>query len=115
MNQYTRLADIILSLEAAMREQEIWDEVQPSSEALSSSQPFCIDTLSFSQWLQFIFIDRMKFIIEQEGALPASSEIVPMAEEYFGQTSIEAKHIIEALVALDDLINAENSAQLASS
>jgi uncharacterized protein YqcC (DUF446 family) len=33
-----------------------WDEVPPSIEALSSVEPFSVDTLDFEQWLQWIFL-----------------------------------------------------------
>lgn len=88
-----------------MREQRLWDETPPSAEAMDSCQPFFIDTLTFPQWLQFVFICRVKDIIEQQDSLPTSSEIVPMAEEYLSQVNVQGKHIIRSLRAFDQLIN----------
>jgi uncharacterized protein YqcC (DUF446 family) len=105
MNEYTRLADIILSLELSMREQSLWDETPPSAKAMASSQPFSVDTLTFPQWLQFVFICRVKGIIEQQDSLPTSSEIVPMAEEYLTRADVDGKHILRSLRAFDQLIN----------
>ncbi len=104
MDPYSRLADIILDLEVALREQQLWEEATPPPEALQSPHPFCIDTLTFNQWLQFIFIERVKLIIEEQAPLPASSEIVPMAEEWFAQSALHGKKIIYILNSFDELI-----------
>ncbi len=105
---YSRLADIILALESALREQELWDEVVPPRESLQSVHPFCVDTLSFTQWLQFVFIERAKLIIEQQAPLPASSEIVPMAQEWFAQSAYAGNKIIHILGNFDELIGRPN-------
>ncbi len=88
-----------------MREQNMWDDTPPTQEALASEQPFSIDTLTFPQWLQFVFIIRVKEIIERKDCLPVNSAIAPMAEEYFSQTGIRSKGIIKALIAFDRLIS----------
>ncbi|WP_258876037.1 YqcC family protein, partial [Pseudomonas aeruginosa] len=33
---------------------------QTAPEALASPEPFCVDTLALEQWLQWIFLPRMK-------------------------------------------------------
>lgn len=104
---YSRLADIVLELESALREHGLWEPAPPSPEALASRQPFCVDTLLFSQWLQFIFIARIKVIIETEAPLPARSGIAPMAEENFRGTDYDAARIIRSLAEFDALIEGE--------
>lgn len=101
---HSRLADIILELESALREQALWESSPPSFEALGSQQPFCVDTLRFSQWLQFIFIARIKIIIESGDTLPARSGIVPIAEENFRGADYDASRIIHCLAKFDALI-----------
>lgn len=86
-----------------MREHGFWESESPPDIALASQEPFCIDTLSFTQWLQFIFIARIKIIIENQSPLPLSSDIVPMAQEYF-EDNLHARAIIEWLEAFDKLI-----------
>ena len=105
---YSRVADIILALESALREQELWDEVVPPRESLQSVHPFCVDTLSFTQWLQFVFIERVKLIIEQQAPLPASSEIVPMAQQWFAQSAYAGNKIIHILGNFDELVDRPN-------
>ena len=101
---YIRLADIIFELEAALREHALWETLPPPPEMLMSQQPFCFDTLRFTQWLQFVFIERVKVILESGGTLPARSGIVPIAEENFKGVAYDARRIIRALTQFDVLI-----------
>ncbi|RFQ09873.1 pseudouridine synthase, partial [Pseudomonas sp. ATCC 13867] len=58
------IADQLLLIEREMRAIGLWGEERPSQEALSSQEPFCVDTLALEEWLQWIFLPRMKLIIE---------------------------------------------------
>lgn len=66
----TRVADSLLQIEIELRRIDAWESEPPSPEALQSAQPFAVDTLEFTQWLQFVFVSRMKVLIE--GGQPAS-------------------------------------------
>ena len=46
------MAEVVLGIEAEMRKAGLWESQPPPREALTSRQPFCYDTLNFSQWLQ---------------------------------------------------------------
>lgn len=102
--RYTLLVDIILELESALREHALWETLPPPPDALISQQPFCFDTLTFTQWLQFVFVERIKLIIESCGTLPARSGIVAIAEENFKGVAYDARRIIRALTQFDVLI-----------
>ena len=73
-----RLLDAI---ETELRNQNAWTQMPPSMEALSSTTPFCMDTMHLSQWLQWLFIPRVKAIIDAGAALPQGSNIKSYAEE----------------------------------
>ena len=45
----------LTDLEISLRTHKQWDAVAPSLEDLANDQPFCIGTLSPTQWLQWIF------------------------------------------------------------
>ena len=77
-----RIADILLEVEAALRTGGKWEAAEPSAEALRSATPFCIDTLSFEQWLQWIFLPRMKHILEQSRPLPSREELDQRFKRY---------------------------------
>lgn len=98
------LADNLLEIERQMRLLELWTEQSPTAEQLTSTEPFCIDSLSFPQWLQFVFLPRMKQILEQGTELPVASDIATMAEYYFAQNGIRAKALTAAIREFDALI-----------
>jgi uncharacterized protein YqcC (DUF446 family) len=79
-----RVAALLIDLEAEMRQRLLWDPVAPDPAALASTQPFCIDTLIFPQWLQFVFLPRMRELLDAGRALPAQCSIAEMGEMYFG-------------------------------
>ncbi|MEQ5837134.1 YqcC family protein [Marinobacter sp. R17] len=106
-NQVAYIADGLLAIELELRRLEYWEHEPPEPEALQSAQPFCVDTLTFTQWLQFIFLPRMKVLIEEERALPAVSGIAPMAEEFFRQESVSGKIVINELARIDALLSGD--------
>lgn len=101
---HVRLAELLMDLEADMRNQSLWRAEPPSPEALASTEPFACDTLVFTQWLQFIFIPRCYALIEIEAPLPDRCDVAPMAEEYFAANRISAQRIIDRLRRIDLLI-----------
>ena len=76
---YAQLTDILSDVERQLRVLSLWAEDEPSAEQLASIEPFCIDTLSFPQWLQFVFLPRIRFLLDARQPLPAKSQISPMA------------------------------------
>ncbi|MCT2529962.1 YqcC family protein [SAR92 clade bacterium H921] len=102
---YHELSDLLLDVEKEMHRMELWQSQSPSPQALASVEPFAIDQLSFSQWLQFLFLPRMRELIESGAPLPKSSSIAPMAEEFFKAQNAEAAAIILKLAAIDQLIS----------
>ncbi|WP_227500254.1 YqcC family protein [Marinobacter nanhaiticus] len=105
VTQAAYIADGLLAIETELRRLDYWDSEPPAPEALESSQPFCVDTLSFPQWLQFMFLPRMKYLIEEDMALPAVSGIAPMAEEFFRQEDASGKVVINELARIDALLS----------
>ncbi|WP_433737140.1 YqcC family protein [Pseudomonas putida] len=89
--RFPKIADQLLLIERELRLQGWWDEASPSAEALSSVEPFSVDTLDFEQWLQWIFLPRMKAILEQNLPLPNASGIQEMAEMVFASRNVQGK------------------------
>ncbi|MGF1732964.1 YqcC family protein [Photobacterium kasasachensis] len=81
MDRYHQTQQLLERLESVMREAGGWESNSPDAAALASTEPFAIDTLSCSQWLQWIFIPRMKQLVAQNAALPTQFEISPYVEE----------------------------------
>lgn len=98
-----QLADQLLLIERELRLLGWWEASPPSLEKLASQEPFCVDTLDFHQWLQWVFLARMKLILEQGLALPSASGILAMAEMTW-QARPETAALRQQLEAFDALI-----------
>lgn len=103
-SRFPAIAEQLLLIERELRLQGWWDEVSPSVEALSSVEPFSVDTLDFHQWLQWIFLARMKQILEQDLPLPNASGILEMAEMVYADRPQESLGLRAALKKFDQLI-----------
>ena len=101
MQQWHVLADALLSLQQELQQLGLWSELPPSPAALSSQEPFCVDTLAFEEWLQWVFIPRMGQIVELAGVLPSSCNIQPMGEEAFAHLGRRGAVLLELLGHID--------------
>jgi len=107
-----RIADVLLEVEATLRINGKWDESSPDSNALASKQPFCMDTLEFEQWLQWIFLPRMKTTLEQTKPLPAKSSIFVYANECLQKNDPSTGSLLKLIKTFDDLIKIQSGARL---
>lgn len=102
-DRHIQVASILMDIEAALRQHDLWAAESPTDEQLASTQPFHIDTLAFPQWLQFVMIPRFYAVIEVRGELPERCEIHPVAEVYFQGLDKEVGSLMAALRELDGL------------
>jgi uncharacterized protein YqcC (DUF446 family) len=102
--RFPQIAEQLLLIERELRVLGLWKAVPPSDEDLSSREPFCVDTLDFDQWLQWIFLPRMKTILEQDLALPNASGILEMAEMVYASRLGEIRTLLSLLAQFDQLI-----------
>ena len=98
------IADHLLLIEHELKAQGWWSDATPSAGALASTVPFAVDSMSFEQWLQWIFLPRMRHILEQGLALPTASGILVMAETTFTDRPEESRELRRLLAAFDRLI-----------
>ncbi|AZE51169.1 Uncharacterized protein YqcC [Pseudomonas chlororaphis] len=91
--RFPKIAEQLLLIERELRLQGLWDDAPPSTEALASVEPFAVDTLEFEQWLQWIFLPRMKAILEQDLPLPSASGIQEMAEVVFAGRPMQGRDL----------------------
>ena len=87
-----------------MRAANEWESAPPPARLLESREPFCYDTLTFTQWMQWLMIPRMRRILDEDVELPQSSAILPYAEEFVhgGQ---HARQLLELIGRFDELIS----------
>ncbi|WP_457787878.1 YqcC family protein [Pseudomonas sp. PL-6] len=98
------LAEQLLLIERELRLLGWWEEQAPGAEALASQEPFCVDSLTFEQWLQWIFLPRMKQLLEADAALPSVSGIQAMAEMVYREQPGVARRLLELLGEFDRLL-----------
>lgn len=93
-----QLLELLVDLETALQRQRLWDATAPSPEALASELPFCVDSMHFQQWLQWIYIPRLRALVEAGGALPQGSQILPYAEESFKMQGLKETRAILIII-----------------
>lgn len=98
------LAEQLLLIERELRVLGLWSAQAPAAEALASQEPFCVDSLAFEEWLQWVFLPRMRLIIEQDLPLPGASGIRQMAEVAYRERMLETRRLHELLGAFDRLV-----------
>lgn len=99
-----QVSALLAQLEAQMSALQLWQASSPSQAALSSEQPFAIDTLEPNEWLQWIFIVRINALIEQNQPLPTGFEILPYFEQVW-KNQQEMETLLETLAQLDKAFN----------
>ena len=103
-----RIADVLLELEVTLRNNDLWDSCRPAYHALNSTQPFCLDTLRFEQWLQWVFLPRMKHTLENARPLPQKSGIFVYAREYLRKNDACTNNLLVLVKRFDDLIRIQS-------
>jgi uncharacterized protein YqcC (DUF446 family) len=81
LSDFIELSRLLDDLESELRTLGFWHDVAPSGKALSSEQPFAVDTLTLPEWLQWIYLQRLRALIEAKGPLPRGAMVKPYAEE----------------------------------
>ncbi|MEM8594262.1 MAG: YqcC family protein [Pseudomonadota bacterium] len=103
MHDYDAVMHALFDLEADLRTRAMWDDDPPSEEQLASTLPFCVDTLEFYQWLQFVFIPAVYALVEAKASLAIGAQILPMAEQMLS-SSEENTALLADIAKLDELL-----------
>jgi len=85
MTKEKQLAALIDQLEQSMKLLDRWQTESPTEEALQSLQPFALDTLTPEEWLQWIFIEKLRAILKQSQPVPCGFSLSPYFEECWKQ------------------------------
>ena len=102
------LDGLLRDLEGALRAAELWEAAAPAPAALESIEPFCVDTLRLPQWLQWVFLPRMRAVLDARAPLPAKCGIAAMAEMSFvEQRNAAVARVVELLRAIDQVVEGD--------
>ncbi len=97
----TSLKTALAQLEDALKNANLWDSVEPKQALLTSTAPFMVDTLDFNQWLQWILIPKLTYMIEHNIPMPEVSNITSMAEVWLQQKKLNQPNLLIAIKAVD--------------
>jgi uncharacterized protein YqcC (DUF446 family) len=100
--KYEVVDEKIKEIETEMKKIGMWQKEPLPSEVYRFSEAFAMDTMTFSQWLQFVFIPRVKDIIQNKEAFPSGSSVGTQAIREFDSFQ-EASRLVTLLCEFDSL------------
>lgn len=113
MNSITRYENtglLLNELEQTLKTLRLWRDTPLNESAFQSTLPFCCDTMSLEQWLQFVLLPKMRQLIEARLPLPTRMAILPYAEETLRSQGDHIAPLLRVIAALDQHIHASQGA-----
>lgn len=109
MSEYAEVRQHLLRIEQQLDSLDLSQECAPDAQAFESQEPFCVDTMSPEQWLQWILLPRMFALIDSSAPLPRRFAIAPYFEVAFKERLLEVQPLIVLLQELDSMLNKEDA------
>ena len=101
---YATVQSHIDAIEAEMKRIGMWQDEPLEPEKYTFQMAFGMDTMAYSQWLQYIFVPRVRQIIAERGDFPEGSMVGAQAVREFDGVD-EASNLVSMLAAFDALFN----------
>ncbi len=99
--KHTAIAQTLSAITKEMQLIGLWHDVSPSTEKLASKLPFCVDTLTFCEWLQWVMFPKLFVIIETKAQLPLKSNMAVMAQEALKREQADTEQLLKLIYQLD--------------
>lgn len=87
-----------------MKRLDLWEPEPPPDRAFESPNPFCFDTMTVPQWLQWVFIPRMRQTLAMNVPLAAACHVAPALEVYLADMGAEGGELVKLLEEFDSLM-----------
>jgi uncharacterized protein YqcC (DUF446 family) len=101
---YGRAAGLAAKIEAEMKAIGCWSEQALPEAAYDFHQAFARDTMSFTQWLQYVLIPRVRQIVADQDDFPARCRVgVQAIREFDGDA--RASGLTALLIEFDALLD----------
>ena len=73
MHDINKISAILDEIEHELQALEHWggEKKRPRAQAFLSTAPFCIDTMEFHQWLEYVLVAKMRQMIKEGKPLPS--------------------------------------------
>src|SRR5271155_3420084 len=92
----------ITAIEAEMKSIGMWQAPPLPPAAMNFHKAFAIDTMAYSQWLQFVFVPRVNQLVATNGKFPSESNVgIQGIREFDGDN--KAANLVTLLCEFDAL------------
>jgi uncharacterized protein YqcC (DUF446 family) len=92
------LQRVILAMKAA----DLWDVARPKDESFTDMGAFGQRTMSFAQWLRWVFVPNVEKLVASDGPWPKGSSVAVIATRE-GDTDHGIHSLVESLSDFDSL------------
>lgn len=99
-----RLGEIADGIEAELKRIGWWQDDPPSEETAVAGGAFGMKTVAFSQWLQVVFVKRLRQAAAGEFPMPSSSSVSTMATREFDGYPEDLSRLMDYLYEVDGLV-----------
>ncbi|QKJ88467.1 YqcC family protein [Paramixta manurensis] len=103
MNHEQQVRQALLDVEQVLKTHQLWQSHAPESQAFSSTEPFCVDTMQPLEWLQWVLLPRMWALLDAGASLPQNFAITPYYEMALEAALPGRIALLVRLTALDAL------------
>lgn len=104
VSRHQQLTVLVDAIEREMQRLDLWEEAMPPAADLASRMPFCYDTLKLWQWLQWVFVPRIRHILATGGTLPQECDIATLAEVEFRRLDQDSSTLLDLIREFDQVI-----------
>ena len=99
-----RLGELADEIEAELRRLRWWQADPPSEETVLSGGAFGLRTVAFPQWLQVVFVNRLRQAASGEFPVPSSSSVSAMATREFDTYTEDVERLMDLLYEVDRVV-----------
>lgn len=108
--RYARAAELAAEIEKEMKAIGCWRQETLPEAAYHFHQAFAMDTMTFSQWLQFVLVPRVRQIVAEQGEFPSRSMVgVQAMREFDGDA--RADRLVSLLSEFDGLFDKQDGVE----
>ena len=99
-DQINKIRKMLDRIEAEMQDIGLWEIPNPGPEAIKDGGAFGMRTMSFEQWLRWVFVPNVEELLKNGGPWPTSSQVgVAATKNLDGQP--EVSHLVTLLCEFD--------------
>jgi len=108
MSNEIQVQERLRAIELQLKESGLWQTIAPNSHAFSSTEPFCVDTMTPLQWLQWVLLPRMQALLDAGAPLPTALAIAPYYEVALEGEIPQRAQLLHCLNTFDQLFESPN-------